>query len=177
MSTFADQFADAVADQLAVSQDHLAIAVWSDAQALPRLARYFYAAALSARNRALMLVQYQLDTGMVVRVPGVPEPTIEFSTPLDAVNSALARERASTQLFKVLVSAAREGGHLIAEHYLGWFLTTQARRTGSLGRLATTVERAQETSILLVETTEIEWALEEDSSAPRAAGGLLTVTV
>lgn len=175
MSTFADLFNEAVADQFSVSHHHLAVAIWYDGQALPRIAHHFYGLAVSARNRAMMLVQYMLDTGMPVGVSAVPEPPHEFGTPLEAMSSALERERASTQLFKSLSSAARDGGHLIAERYLGWFLTTQAERTARLARLAKTVERAQGTNILLAEASQVEEATDSaDPSAPRAAGGVLT---
>ena len=79
MSTFTDSLIAQVANEFAASQQYVAIAVWYDAETLPQLAGLFYRQSVEERNHAMMLVQYLLDTGQAVVIPGVAAPKTAFS--------------------------------------------------------------------------------------------------
>ena len=71
MSRFAEAVNTQIQSEFAASQQYTAIAVHYDAATLPQLAAHFYRQALEERNHAMMLVQYLLDTGAPVAIPGV----------------------------------------------------------------------------------------------------------
>jgi ferritin len=61
MPAFAEALNEQVGYEFAASQQYIAIAVYYDEQALPRLATHFYQQAVEERNHAMMMVQYLLD--------------------------------------------------------------------------------------------------------------------
>ena len=72
MSRFTDTLSAQVANEFGASQQYVAIAVWYDAETLPQLAAFFYRQAVEERNHAMMLVQYLLNSGEAVAIPGSP---------------------------------------------------------------------------------------------------------
>src|SRR5436305_8317076 len=106
-SSFTDRLNEQIAYEFAASQQYVAIAVHYDAETLPRLAAAFYAQALEERNHAMMLVQYLLDVGAEVRIPGVAEPRTEFDDIVAPVALALDQERRVSGQISALAATAR----------------------------------------------------------------------
>ena len=90
---FAERLNGQIANEFAASQQYIAIAIYYDAQTLPRLAAFFYQQAIEERNHALMMVQYLLDADAVVEIPGVAAPTTELRR-CDRAGRARARSGA-----------------------------------------------------------------------------------
>jgi ferritin len=176
MSRFTDALNGQVANEFGASQQYVAIAAWYDAETLPQLAAHFYRQAVEERNHALMLVQYLLDAGERVVVPGVEAPTNDFADPVAPVALALAQERRVTEQISALVELAREEQNRIGEQFLQWFLKEQLEEMSSMSALLRTVERASAVNILLAEDYLARAAGAADGTeadAPRAAGGAL----
>ena len=176
MSRFTDALNAQVGNEFGASQQYVAIAVWYDAETLPQLAAHFYRQAVEERNHALMLVQYLLDAGEEVVIPGVAAPVTTFAGPVEPVALALAEERRVTAQISALVDIAREERNRIGEQYLQWFLKEQLEEMSSMTALLRTVERAAEVNILLAEDYLARTPGGEDGTeagAPRAAGGAL----
>jgi len=176
MSRFTDTLNAQVGNEFGASQQYVAIAVWYDAETLPQLAAHFYRQAVEERNHAMMLVQYLLDAGEPVAVPGIDAPRTTFAGPVEPVALALAQERRVTEQISALVEIAREEGNRIGEQYLQWFLKEQLEEMSSMSALLRTVERAAENNILLAEDYLARSAggeAEAEADAPRTAGGAL----
>ena len=82
---FAAALNEQVGHEFAAHQQYVAIAVHYDAETLPRLAAFFYAQALEERNHAMMMVQYLLDSGVEVGVPGTDAPRASFADIVEPV--------------------------------------------------------------------------------------------
>ena len=176
MSRFTDALNGQVANEFGASQQYVAIAVWNDADTLPQLAMHFYRQAVEERNHAMMLVQYLLDAGEQVAIPGVEAPRTSFANPVEPVALALAQEHKVTDQISTLVQIARDERDMIAEHFLQWFLKEQLEEMSSMAALLRTVERANAVNILLAEDYLARSSGGEDGTeadAPRAAGGAL----
>ena len=176
MSRFIDALTDQIANEFAASQQYVAIAVWYDGETLPELAGFFYRQAVEERNHAMMLVQYLLDAGEAVAIPGVAAPRTTFADAAEPVALALAQERRVTDQISALARFAREDGDLVAEQYMQWFLKEQLEEMSSMAALLRTVERASASNILLVEAylaRTTGGAASPETDAPRAAGGAL----
>jgi bacterioferritin B len=176
MSRFTDTLNAQVGNEFGASQQYVAIAVWYDAETLPRLASFFYRQAVEERNHAMMLVQYLLDAGEAVVIPGIEAPRTTFADPVAPVALALAQEHRVTDQVSALVEIAREEGNRIGEQYLQWFLKEQLEEMSSMSALLRTVERAAAVNILLAEDYLARAAGGEagpEADAPRAAGGVL----
>ena len=176
MSRFTDTLNAQVGNEFGASQQYVAIAVWYDAETLPQLAAFFYRQAVEERNHAMMLVQYLLDAGEAVVIPGIEAPRTTFADPVEPVALALAQEHRVTDQVSALVEIAREEGNRIGEQYLQWFLKEQLEEMSSMSALLRTVERAAAVNILLTEDYLARTAgagAGPEADAPRAAGGVL----
>jgi len=175
MSAFPDGLNEQVGHEFAASQQYVAIAVHYDAQTLPRLAAHFYRQAVEERNHAMMLVQYLLDAGERVLIPGVSAPQTEFADVVEPVRLALEQERRVTAQISALTQLARTEGDLVGEQFLHWFLQEQREEVSSMGALLTVVERSRENVMLIEDYLARETVGDAgvDAGAPPAAGGAL----
>src|SRR3954470_10065567 len=108
MAKFPNALNDQIGREMAASQQYVAIAVHYDAQTLPQLAAHFYRQAVEERNHAMMIVQYLLDAGAEVRIPGVVAPQTTFEDDRAAVALALEQEKTVTEQIALLVQVARD---------------------------------------------------------------------
>ena len=176
MSRFTDALDAHLVNEFSASQQYIAIAVWYDDQTLPQLARHFYRQAVEERNHAMIIVQYLMDAGAPVTIPGVPAPRLAFGDPIEPVRLALEQEKEVTAQIEALARLAREEGDLVGEQFLAWFLREQREEMASMADLLRTVERAAETNILLAEAYLARATIGDGghaSDAPPAAGGSL----
>jgi bacterioferritin B len=173
---FGDALNAQIGQELAASQQYVAIAVSYDAQTLPQLAAHFYRQAVEERNHAMMMVQYLLDADLAVEIPGVAAPQVAFADVVEPVQLALDQERRVTAQITELVRGAREDGDFVGEQFLHWFLQEQREEVSSMSALLQVVERSQDNVMLIEdylarESSGVANPLE--AGAPPAAGGAL----
>jgi ferritin len=173
-SRFVAALTEQIAYEFGASQQYTAIAVHYDDETLPRLAAFFYRQALEERNHAMMMVQYLLDAGERVRIPGVDAPRTEFADTVEPVALALEQERRVTGQINTLAGVARDTGDYAGEQIMQWFNKEQVEEVASMSDLLTVVERARENPLQAEEYLARETAAEAaDATAPAAAGGTL----
>ena len=174
MARFPQALNRQVENEFAASQQYVAIAVHYDAETLPQLASLFYRQAVEERNHAMMIVQYLLDSGLPVDVPGVAAPRGEFRDAEEPVALALEQERRVTEQISELAALARAENDLVGEQFLHWFLREQREEVAKMSDLLAVVRRAGN-NLLLVEDYLARQPIgdESDAGAPAAAGGAL----
>ena len=176
MGRFAAQVNEQIGNEFGASQQYVAIAVYYDDEALLNLAAHFYRQAVEERNHAMMLVQYLLDAGEQVEIPGVAAPQTSFADATAPVRLALEQEKRVTEQVAALVALAREEGEYVGEQFLHWFLQEQREEVSSMSDLLKIVERAAESNLLLAEEHLARTQVGDqgvDPGAPPAAGGVL----
>ena len=175
MSRFVDSLNGQIGYEFGASQQYVAIAVHYDAETLPQLAAHFYRQSLEERNHALMMVQYLLDAGEPVVIPGVDAPQTDFADVVAPVALALAQERRVTEQIAELVKLAREDGDLVGEQFLYWLLQEQREEVSSMSALLQVVERSRDNVMLVEDYLARESGGENplEAGAPPAAGGAL----
>jgi ferritin len=173
MNRFPQALNEQIGNEFAAAQQYVAIAVHYDAQTLPELAAHFYRQALEERNHAMMMVQYLLDSGEEVRVPGVEAPAQEFGSDREPVALALEQERRVTDQIAGLAQLAREEVDLVGEQFLGWFLQEQREEVASMSSLLAVLDRADGNTLLVEDYLARRGggAGPEPAGAPPAAGG------
>jgi bacterioferritin B len=172
---FIDKLNEQVGHEFAASQQYVAIAVYFDAQTLPRLAATFYQQSVEERNHAMMLVQYLLDVGEAVSIPGVDAPKTDFGDIAEPVALALDQEKRVSKQISALAGAAREEGDYMGEQFMQWFIKEQVEEVASMSDLLAVVERSRENPMIVEEYLARERAggPPTDPTAPTAAGGTL----
>ena len=176
MGRFAEALNEQVAREFAASQQYVAIAVYYDDETLPGLAAHFYRQAVEERNHAMMIVQYLLDAGETITIPGVDAPQTTFGDVVEPDALALAQEKTVTEQIVELAKIARDEGELVGEQFLHWFLQEQREEVSSMSALLSIVERATAANVLLVEEYLARAQVGdagESAAAPPTAGGAL----
>jgi len=163
-----------VRSEFGAAQQYIAIAVYFAGDDLPQLAKCFYAQAVEERNHALMLVQYLLDRGLPVEIPGVDAVCNTFDSARDALAMALDMERTVTEQVTRLAGAARDEGDYLGEQFMQWFLAEQVEEVARMTTLLRIAERAGSNLFNLEDFVAREMGTAAaDPSAPKAAGGNL----
>jgi ferritin len=172
---FADLLVAQIRNEFTAHQQYVAAAAWFDHQDLPRLAGHFYRQAIEERNHALMIVRYLLDRDLPAPIPGVDEVRNDFTSPLDAMETALAQEREVTRQVEDLFRAARSENDVLGEQFMLWFLKEQVEEVASMSTLVAIAERAGTDWFRIEEhlTRETVGDAGADIAAPQAAGGAL----
>jgi len=164
-----------VGHELAAHLQYVAIAVWFDSHDLPQLAAHFYRQALEERNHGMMIVQYHLDRGLPVQIPGTPAVRNDFADVIEPLQLALDQEQQVTRQIEAIFRAAREEGDALGEQFLMWFLEEQVEEVAAATTLVTVAKRAGDNLFDLENYVARETIGDagESASAPRAAGGSL----
>jgi ferritin len=172
---FIEQLNEQVGHEFAASQQYVAIAVYYDAQTLPRLAAAFYQQSVEERNHAMMLVQYLLDVGDAAVVPGVAAPQTSFADIVEPVALALDQEKRVSAQISALAAAARAENDYMGEQFMQWFIKEQVEEVSSMSDLLAIVGRSRENPMIVEEYLARERPAAEtaDPTAPAAAGGAL----
>ncbi len=174
--SFVERLNEQIGYEFAASQQYIANAVYYDAETLPRLATFFYAQAVEERNHALMMVQYLLDSGAQVSIPGVMAPELQFADIVAPVALALEQEKRVSDQIAALAGVAREAGDYQSEQFLQWFLKEQVEEVSTMSSLLTVVERSANTPMAVEDYLAREHGGgggQPDPTAPPAAGGAL----
>ena len=170
---FIERLNEQIAYEFAASQQYIANAVYYDAEALPRLAAFFYAQALEERNHAMMMVQYLLDADADVTIPGIAAPESSFADVVAPVALALEQERRVSDQIAALAGIAREEGDFQSEQFTQWFLKEQVEEVASMSALLKVVERSADAPMTIEDylARERNGGEGADPTAPTAAGG------
>lgn len=130
--------------EFGASLQYVNIAAYFDADSLPQLAAFFYRQAEEEKMHAMKFVQYIVDAGGQVRVPGVEEPKYDFKAAKEAVQAALSWEVEVTKQINDLMDLAIQQNDHIGQDFLRWFVTEQLEEVSTMDTLLTVVDRAGE---------------------------------
>ena len=171
--SFADALNEQIANEFAASQQYVGMAVYYDAETLPRLAHFFYRQALEEREHAMMMIQYLLDVGEEVHIPDIKSQETSYSDGVTPVKKALEQEKRVGEEIFALFELAREVKDYRAEQFMQWFVKEQVEEVALMNDLLNVVERSEE-NLLLAEdyiARENPGEGDGDPTAPPAAGG------
>ena len=161
-----------IANEFAASQQYVGMAVYYDAETLPRLAHFFYRQALEEREHAMMMVQYLLDVGEEVHIPDIKSQETSYSDGVTPVKKALEQEKRVGEEIFALFELARDVKDYRAEQFMQWFVKEQVEEVALMSDLLNVVERSKDNLLLAEDYIARENPGEEgsDPTAPPAAG-------
>ena len=168
---FAEALNKQIANEFAASMQYVGIAVYYDAETLPRLAAFFYRQAEEERSHAMMMVQYLLDTDQEVKIPDITAQQTHFDDAVSPVQMAIEQEGRVGEEINALFRIAREAGDYRAEQFMQWFVKEQVEEVALMQDLLNVVERSKENLLLAEDYIAREQPGEQgDPTAPPAAG-------
>ena len=170
--SFAKALNEQIANEFAASQQYVGMAVYYDAETLPRLAHFFYRQALEEREHAMMMVQYLLDVGEEVHIPDIKAQETSYSDGVTPVKKALEQEKRVGEEIFALFELAREVKDYRAEQFMQWFVKEQVEEVALMSDLLNVVERSKDNLLLAEDYIARENPGEGggDPTAPPAAG-------
>jgi ferritin len=173
--SFTEALNEQISNEFAASQQYVGVAVYYDAETLPRLAAFFYRQAVEERNHAMMMVQYLLDTDEEVRIPDIKSQQTTYDDVSGPVRMALEQEKRVSDEIYALFNLARDQGDFRAEQFLTWFVKEQVEEVSSMTDLLNVCERAKDSPLLIEDFLVREQIGDQgqDPTAPPAAGGAL----
>ena len=140
-----------IGNEFSAMLQYTAIAAHFDSETLPELAGFFKRQAEEEKAHAHRFIQYVLDTGARVVLPGIPAPVNTFKFAEDAVKISLEQEKTVTRQVNALVQIAKEESDYTSDAFLQWFVTEQLEEVASMEALLKIVQRAGEGNLLRVE--------------------------
>jgi ferritin len=170
--SFAKALNEQIANEFAASQQYVGMAVYYDAETLPRLAHFFYRQALEEREHAMMMVQYLLDVGEEVHIPDIKSQETSYSDGTTPVKKALEQEKRVGEEIFALFELAREVKDYRAEQFMQWFVKEQVEEVALMSDLLNVVERSKDNLLLAEDYIARESPGESggDATKPPAAG-------
>ena len=171
-SAFVERLNEQIGHELGAHNQYLALAVYYDAETLPRLASFFYAQALEERGHAMMMVRYLLDADEDAVIPAVQAPQSTFADVVEPVALALDQEKRVTGQINELAALARRDSDLSSEQFMQWFIKEQVEEVATMSDLLRVVTRSQHDPMDIEDFLVREHPGEEgsDPTAPRPAG-------
>lgn len=101
------------------------MAIYFEKELLPGLAAWFKRQLGEERQHAGKIIEYMLDRGGAPAIPATKAPKMAYASPLEAVQGALAHERANTAgIYACLEAAQKVADHATIE-MLQWFVKEQ----------------------------------------------------
>lgn len=163
---------DQIKNEFEASQQYVAVAVYFDANDLPRLAGRFYEQATEERRHAMMMVRYLIDNDIDVKIPGIGEVVSEFSSVREPIELALRQEKEVTEQITRLAHTARGTGDYLGEQFIQWFLEAQVEEVSQMTTLLTIVDRAGDNLFSVENFIAREWTGTPgpDATEPAVAG-------
>ena len=137
--------------EFAASLQYDAIGAHFDLQSLPALGKFFYKQSTEEREHAHRFMKFVLDAGARVVIPTIEAPVADFKFAKDAVKLSLDQEIKVTRAINGIYDLALKENDHITSIFLQWFIREQVEEVSSMNDLLTTVERAGEGGLLLVE--------------------------
>ena len=101
------------------------VALYFETLNLRGLAAWFYKSAGEERGHGAKLIKHLLERHSEVTLGAIPEPRVTFANPLEAVQSALDIELATTKLLYKLYELARAEKDYPLEILLQWYINEQ----------------------------------------------------
>lgn len=147
--------------ELGANLEYLQIASYFEAGDMLKFAQIFFDQAEEEHFHAMKFLRYVLDAGGEVDIPAIEKPRKDFTSPADAVQTALDWEMTVTKQINNLMDIAVQEKDYIAQEFLRWFVSEQLEEISKMSTILNIIKRSGD-NLLMAETyitdalTEIE---------------------
>lgn len=104
---------------------YLSMAAYFDTGNLPGMAAWMRAQAREEARHAMKIFEHLLDRAARVQLKPIPQPPVEFASPLEAFGQAYQHEQEVTKSIHDLYAAALEHRDFASRVFLDWFIQEQ----------------------------------------------------
>ncbi len=111
--------------ELQASYTYLAMAAYFDSADLPGFATWFRGHSEEETEHGMRIYDFVVKRDGRVLLDGMDKPKLEYDSPVDALESALAQEKLVTRMINELFELAHEEKEYSTQNMLHWFLEEQ----------------------------------------------------
>jgi len=138
--TIQDALNEQIKNELYSSYLYLSMAAYSESVNLPGFAHWMRAQAQEEIAHAIKMFDHIHERGGRVMLQAIPQPPVEFESPLDVFRKTLEHEQHVTALIHDLYALALQEKDYASQMFLQWFITEQVEEEESAGAIVDQLE-------------------------------------
>jgi ferritin len=147
---------------------YLSMAAYCDASSLPGFAHWMERQAEEEREHAMRFYRFIQDRGGRVRLQAIPQPSIDFDSPLAVFEQALAHEQEVTSMIDQLYARAGADGDHASQAFLQAFISEQVEEERTATQMVETLRMAGDNKAALL---MLDRELAQRGAAAQGASG------
>ena len=120
-----DAFNEQIKNEFFSSYIYLSMAAWFDDRNLPGMAAWMRVQAQEEAVHAMKIFDHLLDRNVRVKLRPLPQPPVDFASPLDVFEQALKHEMAVTASIHNIYAQAVQEKDFASSVFLDWFVREQ----------------------------------------------------
>ncbi len=114
--------------------EYLSMAAYFHVMNLDGIANYFHVQAQEEHFHAMKIFHYILDKGGKVELQQIAKPDIDFASPVEVFEKALAHEKKVTKSINDLMDEAMKENDHAVNNFLRWYVDEQVEEEASAGK-------------------------------------------
>jgi ferritin len=138
--TIQDALNEQIKNELYSSYLYLSMAAYSESVNLPGFAHWMRAQAQEEIEHAMKMFDHVHERGGRVVLQAIPQPPVEFESPLDVFRQTLEHEQHVTALIHNLYTLALQEKDYASQMFLQWFITEQVEEEDSASQIVNLLE-------------------------------------
>ena len=120
-----DAFNEQIKNEFLSSYVYLSMAAWFDDRNLPGMAEWMRVQAREEAVHAMKIFDHLLDRNARVKLRAIPQPPVDFASPLEVFEQALKHEMAVTASIHNIYAQAVQEKDFASSVFLDWFVREQ----------------------------------------------------
>lgn len=116
---------DQIRNEMFASNQYLAMSAYFEDLSLPGFARWMRMQAEEEREHAMKFYDFIHDRNGHARVQAIEQPIVDFNSPADVFEKALAHEQRVTAQINTIYARAVKENDFASQAFLNWFVTEQ----------------------------------------------------
>lgn len=135
-----DAMNEQIKNELYSAYQYLSMAAYCESANLPGFAGWMRAQAREETEHAMKFYDFVLDRNGRVVLQAIDGPLVEFGSPLEVFERALAHERKVTAMINDLYGLAVRENDYASQTFLQWFVTEQVEEEKNTGDVVETLK-------------------------------------
>ena len=120
---------------------YLSMSANCEANNLPGFAAWMRVQATEEQDHAMKFYEYILDRGGKVTLPAIPQPPVDFESPLDIFKQTYEHEQKVTGLILGIYDVATAQKDVASQIFLQWFVNEQVEEEKNASQILALLEK------------------------------------
>ena len=114
---------------------YMSMAAWFESANLEGFAHWMYKQAEEEHAHGRKMFDFLIDRGVKVVLQAIPQPPVDFASPLEVFEKSLEHERKVTALINGIADQADKANDRPSKVFIQWFITEQVEEEKNASRI------------------------------------------